>query len=126
MSDILQDTISLNSVDADGKHYDLLTRGYFSGSKTASYVIDINTTLFPIEVCRKYKLLLSKSDECIDDYTYVMNGKVFKINDRKTKLQNQTEFYVSFGGLLMKATVSTLLGPITLDDNLYLMIRKVQ
>ena len=125
--DILEDIIILLSVDNEGKHYDYLTRGHFAGSKTgkcaSSYVIDINTNLYSMEVFCKYKLLLSKSNECENEYDYMMNGHVYQLNDQNPQ---STELCVSFGGLLMKATVSTFLGAVTLDDNLYLMIRKVQ
>jgi len=131
-SDIVQDTITLQSIDNEGKHYDDLTRAYFAGAKTgksnapqSSYVIDINTNLYSLEVFCKYQLLISKSDECKTDYEYVMNGYVYKVTDQKTKTKNSTEFYVSFGGLLLKATVSSFLAPIMLDDNLFLMIRKL-
>lgn len=130
MSDILEDIITLLSINDEGKHYDNLTRGHFTGSKTgksiSEYVIDMNTTLFSIEISCKYKLLLSKSDECKGEYDYVMIGHVYKVNDQKTKPLDQIQFYISFGGLLMKISTSTLLGPITLDDNIYLMIRIVQ
>ena len=130
MSDILEDIITLFSINDEGKHYDNLSRGYFMGSKTgksiSKYVIDINTNLYPMEVFCEYKFLISKSDECKGEYDYVMYGQVYKVNDQKTKPQDQTQFYISFGGLLMKATVLTFLERITLDDNLYLMIRKLQ
>ena len=129
MTDILQDTVTLQSVDNDGKHYDQLSRRYFAGAKasrssaTASaYVIDINTSLYPIELFSKYKLLLSKSDAATKDYDYVAFGQVYKINDDK----HPTAFFVSFGGLLMQATVSTFLAPINVDDDVYLMLRKSQ
>jgi hypothetical protein len=124
--DVLKDVISLISIDNDGKQYDHLTRGYFSGTKigrfSPSYVIDINTSLYPIKLFSKYQVLLSKSEECKGDYDYVMNGHVYKINDQKQHM----EFYISFGGLLLQATVSSLLTSITLDDTVYLMIRNVQ
>lgn len=130
-SDIVQDTIILQSVDNEGKHYDFLTRAYFAGLKISKglqsmYVIDINTKLYPLEIFGKYQLLISKSDECKDDYEYVMNGSVYKVIDQTTKSKNVTEFYVSFGGLLLKATIFSFLSPIMLDDNLFLMIRKLQ
>lgn len=124
MTEILQDIITLESIDNEGKHYDHLTRAYFTGSKSgqSSYVIDINSTLYPVNMSSQYTLLLSKSDKSIKDYEYVTNGQVYKIHDEK----QPTEFFISFGGLLMQGSVSTFLTSINVDDDVYLMLRKVK
>lgn len=127
MPDIIRDTITLQSVDNDGKHYDQLSRAHFAGAKAGRaiasvYVIDINTSVYPMQLFSRYKLLLSTSDGNSKDYDYVTSGHVYKIIDNK----HPAEFFVSFGGLLMQGIVPTYLSPINMDDHLYLMLRKVQ
>jgi len=127
MPDVIRDTITLQSVDNDGKHYDQLSRAHFAGTKVGRmsasvYVIDINTSVYPMQLFSKYKLLLSTSEVDSKDYDYVTSGHVYKIVDDK----HPAEFFVSFGGLLMHGSAHAFLSPINLDDHLYLMLQKIQ
>ncbi|KAG2436434.1 hypothetical protein HXX76_006737 [Chlamydomonas incerta] len=106
--------------------------------------IDINTELFPLQRNDKFSLVLAwtinldatpgseKYDAdfpaisgrrtLMDNYDYVMHGKVFKYKDNNMKV----EVFVSFGGLLMKlAGDPAKLEPIEVDNNVYLLLKKL-
>lgn len=62
----------------------------------------------------------------LDDYDYVMHGKVFKFNDKHKSGVLRVEVYVSYGGLLMQITGSPKeLESMEVDSNVYLLMRKV-
>ena len=62
----------------------------------------------------------------LDDYDYVMHGKVFKFKDNHKAGQLKVEVYVSYGGLLMQITGSPKeLESMEVDSNVYLLMRKV-
>ena len=70
----------------------------------------------------------------MDSYDYVMHGKVFKFKDSSSgggggggsgALQ-RADVYASFGGLLMQLTGEPKrLEDLDIDQNIYLLIRKV-
>ena len=61
-----------------------------------------------------------------DDYDYVMFGKIFKFKRAKEK-KELYEIYVSFGGLLMMLRGDqTTLEKFEVDQQVYLLIRKVE
>jgi len=61
-----------------------------------------------------------------DKYDYVMFGRVFKYKDSSASGQVKADVYVSFGGLLMQLTGDPKrLEDLDLDQNVYLLIRKV-
>eukprot|EP00403_Amphidinium_massartii_P043166 CAMPEP_0178439048 /NCGR_PEP_ID=MMETSP0689_2-20121128/35939_1 /TAXON_ID=160604 /ORGANISM="Amphidinium massartii, Strain CS-259" /LENGTH=153 /DNA_ID=CAMNT_0020061533 /DNA_START=62 /DNA_END=523 /DNA_ORIENTATION=- len=60
----------------------------------------------------------------MDDFEYVMYGRVYKKEDVKGK--NTATVFVSYGGLLMKLKSNSVqLKDFHLGDSLYLLIRKV-
>ena len=62
----------------------------------------------------------------LDDYDYVMHGKVFKFKDNHNTGQLKVEVYVSYGGLLMQITGSPKeLESLEVDSNVFLLMRKV-
>ena len=62
----------------------------------------------------------------LDDYDYVMHGKVFKFTDKHKEGKLRVEVYVSYGGLLMQITGSPKeLESMEVDSNVYLLMRKV-
>lgn len=61
-----------------------------------------------------------------DRYEYVMFGRVFKYKDSTASGQIKADVFVSYGGLLMQLTGDPKrLEDLELDQNLYLLIRKV-
>lgn len=62
----------------------------------------------------------------MDAYEYVMYGKIFKYKDSSRGGQIRVEVYISFGGLLMQLTGDPKkLEALEVDDNVYLLMRKV-
>ena len=57
-------------------------------------------TFFFFSSCRSFKPLLQNTNTIMDDYEYVLHGKIFKI-ETSQKTANIQNLYVSFGGLLM-------------------------
>lgn len=61
-----------------------------------------------------------------DRYDYVMFGRVFKYKDSTASGHSKADVYVSFGGLLMQLTGDPKrVEDLDLDQNVYLLIRKV-
>lgn len=59
--------------------------------------------------------------QLIDDYEYVMYGKVFKVSESKS---NELNIFISFGGLLMNLKGATQhLKAIQPETRLYLLIK---
>ena len=69
---------------------------------------------------------LLQTQTLMDDYEYVMHGKVFKI-EIKEELDGQQKLYLSFGGLLMLLAGDSAmqLEKFKLDMYVYLLVKKV-
>jgi DNA-directed RNA polymerases I, II, and III subunit RPABC3 len=110
-------------------------------------LLDINVDIYPIELGDHLKIALSRSltkgsaiptpstyeatvlssaNTLMNDYDYVMHGKVFKFKDSgETKAFNKAEVYISFGGLLMQLTGEIKqLEQLDLDQSIYLLMKK--
>ena len=62
----------------------------------------------------------------MDEYEYVMHGRVFKYMDRAAAGQTKVEVTVSFGGLLLQLRGDPQkLDALELDSNLFLLMKKV-
>lgn len=106
-------------------------------------VLDINSDIYPIEKGDRITVAFAKSltegessqnvffdpilgthdkqSKLMDNYEYVMFGKLFKFKEENTKLS----IYVSFGGLLMKLTGrKDSLSSFSPDMNLYILVRQ--
>lgn len=69
---------------------------------------------------------LSNRPSLMDNYEYVMFGKVFKYKDSNQGGVMRVEVFVSFGGLLMQLSGDPKkLEALEVDDNIYLLMRKV-
>lgn len=109
-------------------------------------VLDVNIDIYPVEVGDQLKVALSQSlvrggnptpatyeatilsgrSNLLDEYEYVMHGKVFKFKDSGAAKQFKAEVYVSFGGLLMQLTGDPKqLEKLDIDQTIYLLIKKV-
>ena len=65
-----------------------------------------------------------KTGTQMDDYDYVMHGKIFKI-ETSLSTDNQQKLYVSFGGLLMLLVGDAKpLEQFKLDTYVYLLLKK--
>eukprot|EP00198_Chlamydomonas_reinhardtii_P010454 XP_001699791.1 DNA-directed RNA polymerase II, 16.5 kDa polypeptide [Chlamydomonas reinhardtii] len=138
---LFEDVFDVVDKDPDGKKFDNVSRFIcHSDLYEMDLHIDINTELFPLQRNDKFSLVLAwtinldatpgseKYDApggrrtLMDNYDYVMHGKVFKYKDNNMKV----EVFVSFGGLLMKlAGDPAKLEPIEVDNNVYLLLKKL-
>ncbi|KAG2482491.1 hypothetical protein HYH03_018596 [Edaphochlamys debaryana] len=142
---LFEDVFDVVDKDPDGKKFDNVSRFVcHSDLYEMDLNIDVNTDLFPLQRNDKFSLVLAwtlnldatpgseKYDAefptisgrrtLMDNYDYVMYGKVFKYKDNNMKV----EVYVSFGGLLMKlAGDPAKLEPIEVDNNVYLLLKKL-
>jgi DNA-directed RNA polymerase I, II, and III subunit RPABC3 len=61
----------------------------------------------------------------LDDYEYVMHGKVYKLDKKVEEGATQAVVYVSYGGLLMQLTADhNKLSQFEIDGMVYLLVRK--
>ncbi|GIL58720.1 hypothetical protein Vafri_13723 [Volvox africanus] len=142
---LFEDVFDVVDKDPDGKKFDSVSRFIcHSDLYEMDLHIDLNTELFPLQRNDKFSLVLAwtlnldatpgseKYDAefpaisgrrtLMDNYDYVMYGKVFKYKDNNMKV----EVYISFGGLLMKlAGDPAKLEPIEVDSNIYLLLKKL-
>ncbi|GIL83442.1 hypothetical protein Vretimale_11194 [Volvox reticuliferus] len=142
---LFEDVFDVVDKDPDGKKFDSVSRFVcHSDLYEMDLQIDLNTELFPLQRNDKFSLVLAwtlnldatpgseKYDAdfpaisgrrtLMDNYDYVMYGKVFKYKDNNMKV----EVYISFGGLLMKLAGDPVkLEPIEVDSNIYLLLKKL-
>merc|ERR1719235_733030 len=104
--------------------------------------IDINTELCPLHVGEQIQLSLTSSlglrnklsneiyspkyfkNEALglQNYEYIMHGKIYKVRDIRTSNGPKSEVYISYGGLLMLIIGdSTDLEQLELDEELFLL-----
>ena len=68
---------------------------------------------------------LTQTGTQMDDFEYVMHGKIFKI-ETSQNVDNQQKLYISFGGLLMLLVGDAKpLEQFKLDMYVYLMVKKL-
>lgn len=144
---LFEDVFDVLDKDPDGKKFDSVSRFVcHSDLYEMDLHIDINTDLFPLQRNDKFSLVLAwtlnldatpGSDKydaefptisgrrtLMDNYDYVMYGKVFKY--KETANQLKVELLVSFGGLLMKLSGDPAkLEAIEVDHNVYLLLKKL-
>lgn len=106
MSEFLSTVISVTAVDPNGKKFDRVSR--LVGKSTDNEIsleLDYNSDILNIKTGDEVSLYLSFSEAGVPqfaDYSYGMNGKLFKIEESGGK----STFFVSFGGLLLKIDCS--------------------
>ncbi|WZN66344.1 DNA-directed RNA polymerase [Chloropicon roscoffensis] len=136
-----EDSFEINEKDPDGKKFDRVSRYICQSDLYDMHLtLDINTEIYPLDVGEHFKLLLTDSIEGekkdfgqavwdqtgtqMDDYDYVMHGKIFKI-ETSLSTDNQQKLYVSFGGLLMLLVGDAKpLEQFKLDTYVYLLLKK--
>eukprot|EP00899_Mesostigma_viride_P015092 jgi/Mesvir1/23584/Mv18275-RA.1 len=141
---LFEDYFNVLDKDPDGKKFDKVSRlKCRSEYYEMELLLDVNTSIYPVEVGDKFSLALSSTlrldgapDERVydqsgnpslaDKYEYVMYGKLFKYQDDGTSGAPKVEVYISFGGLLMMLKGDPRnLHELELDQNLYLLMRKI-
>ncbi|KXZ43370.1 hypothetical protein GPECTOR_92g593 [Gonium pectorale] len=142
---LFEDVFDVVDKDPDGKKFDNVSRFVcHSDLYEMDLHIDINTELFPLQRNDKFSFVLawtlnldatpgsklydadfpaiSGRRTLMDNYDYVMHGKVFKYKDNNMKV----EVFVSFGGLLMKLSGDPgKLEALEVDNNVYLLLKKL-
>jgi DNA-directed RNA polymerase I, II, and III subunit RPABC3 len=105
-------------------------------------VCDYNCEIYPLTEESKLEVLLTTSiaddghidneynphlrSQLLDEYEYVMHGKVFKIKHPE-KQNADLEVFISYGGLLMSLRGKPqTLDKIELDSKVYLLMRRVK
>ena len=157
---VFEETLNIESIDKDLKVFDKVQRCEGITQDTRYHIaMDINSEIYPMKVGASYKLVLAKSiyeskqtpknfeydlfsntkNTLMDNYDYVMCGKVFQFSQDKKKKNDNSEkdtlsISISFGGLLFQ--ISNLkrddktgkpkgFEEINLDETLYLLIKKI-
>ena len=156
---IFEDTLEVQDIDKDLKVFDKVQRCEGLTQDAKYYIsMDINSEIYPMKKGALYKLLLAKSiyeskptpenfeydlfsnskNTLMDNFDYVMCGKVFQFSldkkkDKEDKSPDTLSISISFGGLLfqiskMKKDDKTGkpkgFEDINIDDVLYLLIKK--
>ena len=149
---ILEDIFEILEVDPDGKKFDKVSRiRARSDLYEMDLILDDNVDLYPVKTGEKIALCLSgtlntdgsampvgdpgqqvydtsigKRESLADLYDYVMFGKVFKYKDAMDHGHVKADVFVSFGGLLMQLSGDPKrLEDLDIDNNIYLLLRKV-
>jgi len=106
--------------------------------------LDVNTDIYPMEKDALYSMVITSSltqdaseefdifayknegskrtvSSLLDEYQYVVHGKIFKYTINKDRIS----VYVSFGGLLMSITGNQKdLKSLEIDSRIYLLLKK--
>eukprot|EP00467_Chlorarachnion_reptans_P020877 CAMPEP_0114486296 /NCGR_PEP_ID=MMETSP0109-20121206/140_1 /TAXON_ID=29199 /ORGANISM="Chlorarachnion reptans, Strain CCCM449" /LENGTH=153 /DNA_ID=CAMNT_0001662451 /DNA_START=150 /DNA_END=611 /DNA_ORIENTATION=+ len=138
---VFEDKFEVETVDADGKKFEKVSRIQCKGESYEMYLIlDVHWGLFKCKEGEKINFALAstidpmgaKEDSTydqrerktlMDDYDYVMHGRVFQIEERKT---GDSIIYASFGGLMMslKGNPKNFSG-LEADMRIYALCKKV-
>ena len=143
---LIDDTIQVTAVNKGGKFFEKVSR-IEAKSEINKFEIelDINTDLYPVEKEGYYAMCLASSvnadgspdfdilkyqhegsseglGSLLDQYQYVMHGKVFKYQINGDKIS----IYLSFGGLLMsiKGMLKDL-KVLEIDSRVFLLLKKI-
>ena len=155
---VFEETLDVQFIDRDLKVFDKVQRIEGETQDSKYYIsMDINSEVYPMKKGASYKLLLAKSiyeskptpvhfeydlfantkNTLMDNFDYVMSGKVFQFSLDKKKNDDDNidtlSISISFGGLLFQ--ISRLkkdektgkpkgFEDINIDDVLYLLIKK--
>jgi DNA-directed RNA polymerase I, II, and III subunit RPABC3 len=101
MSDILVFTARVLGIDLQGKKFDTVSRlSAESPDKSIAFELDYHSDLFSPKAGDDISAALSFGDDDFEasSYSYGMNGKLFKLDEKEAK----STLLISFGGLLMK------------------------
>eukprot|EP00192_Tetraselmis_astigmatica_P014816 CAMPEP_0117686464 /NCGR_PEP_ID=MMETSP0804-20121206/22467_1 /TAXON_ID=1074897 /ORGANISM="Tetraselmis astigmatica, Strain CCMP880" /LENGTH=147 /DNA_ID=CAMNT_0005498165 /DNA_START=351 /DNA_END=791 /DNA_ORIENTATION=+ len=143
---LFEDVFEILRKDPDGKRFDRVSRfNARSDTYQMDLVLDLNVDIYPLEEGQKVKLVLSstlsldgsqtsdsydpdlylgKKPSLMDEYEYVMHGKIFKYKDTSVGGALKTEVFISYGGLLMQLVGDPKkLGELEVDSKVYLLIR---
>ena len=140
---VFEETVEIKYIDRDVKVFDKVQRCEGT-TRDTNYEIsmDINSEIYPMKkgaLYFDYELFANTKNTLMDNYDYVMCGKVFQFSPDKKKDGDNTEpdtlsISISFGGLLFqisklkrddKTGKPKSFEDINLDETLYLLIKKL-
>ncbi|KJE95946.1 Rpb8-PA [Capsaspora owczarzaki ATCC 30864] len=138
---LFEDIFEVKDINRDGKKFDRVSRlECQSENYDMALVLDINSQIYQLELSEKFSLMLastlnengvpddghfirSTKNTRADNFEYVMHGKIYRCDEED---RDKLAVYVSFGGLLMRIKGDARnLDKLNLDDNIYLLIRRV-
>ena len=138
-----EDTLVINTLDKNGKIFDRITRIEGTTSdNNCNIVLDVNSEIYQVSKDKLYSILLTKSlypdgttsntfnyemylkkNSLLENYEYVMNGKVFKLTE---EVHAKVTVHISFGGLILGITGDPMhLTSLNLDERVYFLMKKV-
>ena len=150
---VFEETLDVQYIDKDLKVFDKVQRCEGETQDSKYYIsMDINSEVYPMKKGASYKLLLAKSiyeskptpvhfeydlfantkNTLMDNFDYVMCGKVFQFSSNAES--GTLSISISFGGLLFQISKLKMdektgkpksFEDINLDDTLYLLIKKL-
>ncbi|KAH7572880.1 hypothetical protein JRO89_XS03G0028000 [Xanthoceras sorbifolium] len=143
----MQDTFKVSKIDADGKKFDKVSRIEAESESLEMYMkLDVNIDVYPIKKNEKFVVLLTSTlnkdgsavsdyytqsigngrDSTADKFEYIMQGKIFKIQDEGSAAQIKVEIYISFSGLLMMLKGNpSYVSEFQLDQKVFLCMRRL-
>lgn len=140
---LFEDIFTITEKDRGGKKFDKVSRVEgVSEQFEFDIILDVNVELYPVKTGEKYTIALATTlntdgtpgdgtfdqsgrKSLMDKYEYVMHGKLYKYDDAKRGAK-RIDVYVSFGGLLMKLSGDAAQAArFRIDQQLYLLMRKV-
>lgn len=116
----------IQEIDPHGKKFDRVSR-IIATSELNQLTLDVNTEIYPLAANERLTLVLvtvedSESTGFMDDYDYVMHGKIYKYEDNGN---DRVSVYASYGGLLMcLAGDQRQLQTLKTGSYIYLLLRK--
>lgn len=138
-----EDNLKIDSLDKNGKVFDRITRieGTAIDSK-CKIILDVNSEIYKVSKDKMYSILITKSlypdgnlsntfnyemylkkNSLMENYDYVMNGKVFKLTE---EADQQIGVHISFGGLIMGIIGDKMqLTSLNVDERVYFLMKKL-
>lgn len=138
-----EDNLKIDSLDKNGKVFDRITRieGTALDSK-CKIILDVNSEIYKVSKDKMYSILITKSlypdgnlsntfnyemylkkNSLMENYDYVMNGKVFKLTE---EADQQIGVHISFGGLIMGIIGDKMqLTSLNVDERVYFLMKKL-
>jgi len=145
---LIEDTIKIDAINKDGKVFERVSRICATSEVNKLAIeLDVNTEIYQMEKDVYYKMVLASSvnadgsdqfdiirfenegsesgmGSLIDQYEYVMHGKVFKYQLKDD--DKNIDVFISFGGLLMQISGEVKnLRNLEVDSRVYLLIKKL-
>ncbi|CAH9108906.1 unnamed protein product [Cuscuta europaea] len=140
---LFEDIFTVTEINPEGKIFNNVDRIVAKGNQfEKTMVLDVNSQIYHIDINDTLKIVLVSTinldgtpdsgyylqgnrKSLADDYEYVMQGKLYRIPEGKSR--DELRLIVSFGGLLMELSAdSSIAAKFELDQRLFILIRKIK